>query len=198
MEIDKEKINLIYEKMNLVLFQFIPGLIILDVGLQKGLFSGTITTIWDFILVIIWSCILTIPFDFLIPGNLRNISLDVGKIAKEYLKEKFKEEAYHKSELYENYKIDVTITYTVIRLGFLIMIFEVLQLVHFSRIIISFFQESNIVKLLFSYIVSTAILYPIGNLYAKYLVKKMRKIFKKLSEPSMAQIAIEKPGKTST
>lgn len=47
---------------------FIPGIIILEGFFNKGLFAGGISSLYDFILYLVWGSILSLPLNFFCPA----------------------------------------------------------------------------------------------------------------------------------
>jgi TM2 domain-containing membrane protein YozV len=61
---DNIKISEIPRLVEIIFMYVAPGAIFLDMFLRFGLFSGTIFNLYDFLLYLIWSVIISTPFSF--------------------------------------------------------------------------------------------------------------------------------------
>jgi len=62
--INKETIESFGEYVCHLISFFFPGLVLLDGIYEKGLFSGSVSSIYDFIFILIWALVLSLPFHF--------------------------------------------------------------------------------------------------------------------------------------
>jgi len=87
MSIDKETIKSIGDYISRFIILIAPGIILVEVVLNKGFISGGIQNLFDLVLLIIWSVILSIPyyplvlflsarFEYDNPSELEKIEID--------------------------------------------------------------------------------------------------------------------------
>jgi hypothetical protein len=81
--INSETITLFFDKLAQFFNNFFPGIIILELFFDIGIFSNPPTNIFTFILYVVWCGILSIPFRWLVPSN---IDFFVPRLQKELLK----------------------------------------------------------------------------------------------------------------
>ena len=62
MDINKETLSTILDHLSKFILLLIPGMIVMDFGMQRGFFSGGINNTIDFLFLLIWSVVFSFPY----------------------------------------------------------------------------------------------------------------------------------------
>ncbi|HEV2826403.1 MAG TPA: hypothetical protein VGW76_02285 [Pyrinomonadaceae bacterium] len=63
--ISKETLESFVDYVCHIVLVFFPGLVLLDGIFRKGLFSGSINSIYDFILLLVWAFVISLPYQMM-------------------------------------------------------------------------------------------------------------------------------------
>ena len=179
MEFGKEQFKLLKNKSIFIFGLFIPGLVILEICFKKGLFSSGISNIYELFMLLMWSLILTIPFNYFIPIKVAFLGEDLTKIYVEQkgLKQEYEKEINEK-EFFEEEQANLKLTFNIIRVIVLLIIYLILSN-NFSIAFNPLKLNSDINHTIISFIGSLVIGYPIGITYSLIMRRSFAKIIKK-------------------
>jgi len=133
MEINNESIALFSKKFYFILNSSIPGFFCMDAFFKFGLFSKTITNVYEIILLIFWSVILSIPFSVVMSLRVTKFMSDLvheiairkgqNGINKTVIAEKDDDES-------KNLKESIELVYNILRLVILFFIFNIYEYIY--------------------------------------------------------------------
>lgn len=143
--LNEQSIKLISNKLFGIINYTLPGIFILELFFKKGLFSNVPITLFEFLLFLFWSFILSIPYNLINPVSMSNFleekktivmkdeSIDKEKFLSEF--ERLKEENKE-----ENEKTDSM-------LHFIFIIIYLLILYLTNKLLISFFTYDSFLNI---------------------------------------------------
>jgi hypothetical protein len=167
-KISKETVNLFFDKLSKLLNNVFPGMVVLEIFFHKGFFSVTPNTISEFILFLVWSIILSAPYNFLPPFSIANFYDDFLRFASKSLsvKKEIIQSSFTDDER-DNFKEETSFGFIIIQL---FVTYLTAKLVSSQFTLHTFWGlSSNILSLFISLAVTLFLRYPIGYIYSKLL-----------------------------
>jgi multisubunit Na+/H+ antiporter MnhB subunit len=122
--INKESLKIFTEKLFLVLNNTLPGIFILEVVFNRGFFSNTPKTFYEFILLLLWAFIFSIPYNIKDVFSMDDFYENIKKTAHEKnlfteeLEKKYKKHV--KRQKKENEQIDSVVHFVGLNVFLLI------------------------------------------------------------------------------
>jgi len=178
----KKVIDDIIEKIAGVLCYCVVGFVVLEVFFNKGLFSGGLINLYQFIMYLVWAVVLSVPVmifcpnkvemfnDYLFPKLDKDLKLKMNKEAmEEMIDDKDNEMVEEVLELYYHLIQALIIVITMKLLGY----FEIAN-VEFLGV------KPIYLKLVISYFATIILSYPIGTILSKLYYMKAKRYFKKI------------------
>ena len=82
MKISEETVSIVNRNISLFAALIFPGIFFLEVFFEKGLMSGGINNVYEFILYLIWALIISVPFFYITSFNamILDTTVDLKKV----------------------------------------------------------------------------------------------------------------------
>jgi hypothetical protein len=177
MEVSKEGIKTILQKLDKLLCKFFPGIIVFDICFNKGLISGGIESIYNFLLLLFWSYLLSIPFELLIPTKINHMMdefkkaiIEVKKIDKSSINW-----TKEKDEYYDDINYDFKIKYVFLKVIMFLICYLIRKPILVQIPSLLSWISPNIINVIISYIVSGILGIPVGHICIMWSKRHMKK-----------------------
>jgi hypothetical protein len=172
--INKETVNLLFDKLAKLFNYFFPGMVILELFFHKGLFSNSIMNLPSFILFIVWAGIFSVPYNFRHPNcienftdNFKTILCKKNNLTIEQLDEVIDKEP----DTFDHLDDIIELGYILIMLLITYLVYKVLLFYNFpANTIINI--PINIIQLLITFPLTYLLSNPFGRIYA-YMCRRM-------------------------
>jgi len=158
---------------------FIPGIIILEGFFNKGLFAGGISSLYDFILYLLWASILSLPLNFFCPARIAHFKEGlIARLNKELEMRMDDEIVEEEDEEEEDKDEEDKLIFYVIQS--IIMVVNLKIFVEFDLISESIIGINPVILHLgISYLVAIILGYPMGYILTKILYLRAKLYFRK-------------------
>ena len=171
---NNETIKLIYNKIALFFNLFFPGIVVMDLFFQRGLFSNLPENIYSFILYLLWCAILSLPFTFYMPKSVETFMSELIKyccekaeIEKKYFDDEINKNQETKEDL-NNLSEKFSLSFILITLFLMYIVLKLLVYYNFPN---SEYINIpvNVMQFIITFIVVYILRYPVGMIYAKLI-----------------------------
>lgn len=172
---NKEFVNLFFSKLAKLFNHFFPGIVVLELFFNKGFFSSTPEDIYSFVLFLVWSGILSIPFNFIQPLSVdlfgeKLKAYFITSLSSENISDDSEEEIYSAKEAFE-------LGFILIKLLLTYIIYKIIETFELIKSVFSI--SENITTLIVSVSIATIISYPIGFVYSKLFFQLIKTLIRK-------------------
>jgi len=175
-EINNENIKEIFNKLSKLFYSFFPGILILELFFQIGIFSNHLGNLFDFILYLVWCGIISIPFHYDLPNEILLLQLEINKeLSKRYPKKNNKRINFFKEELDDKNFLE----FILIKLLIFVILFYISNIINDWSF---YYIPSKFVQLIIVFISSQSICYLISKPYSKFKTFSVLRTAKKMSE----------------
>jgi len=174
----KDTIDLFLNKISKLFNHLFPGVFIIELFFNKGLFSTPPDNIYTFSLYLIWCAVLSIPYHSILPISIQKIGDSINKVARIHYG--FTKEEYDKTvteedlEMFSDFQDALVLGFILIRLVMTYTIFKFLNAICLPNIKLIGIPI-NISQLIITVFVMILISYPTGYLYIKVVNRQVRK-----------------------
>lgn len=176
--INKETVNLLFNKLAKLLCSFFPGMVVLELFFHKGLFSNNVMSFTEFILFVVWCGIFSVPYNFFHPNSVENF-MDTFKqlmckknnITEEQLDSVLDKDSDFLDDLNEYFELG----FIIVKLFLTYIVYKLL--LYFSIPSVSIINiPISILQLFISIPVTLLLSYPFGFIYAWFCKKMIVKL----------------------